>query len=146
MKQYTVQIPSYEYWRTQIKCQTGCPVHTDSRGYVQAIRKGNYELAYIIARGPNPFASICGRICAAPCEANCRRGTVDDAISIRALKRFVTEKYGSEAHTRWGSMLPSDTHKTGYELVTTSQLNKENRANEEVASIRELKVPGKSFP
>jgi NADPH-dependent glutamate synthase beta subunit-like oxidoreductase len=91
-------IPDYKYWRQNIKCQTGCPVHTDSRGYVRAIADGDYEEAYWIARMPNPLASICGRICGAPCELACRRGWIDSAISIRALKRFVTEKYGVEIY------------------------------------------------
>lgn len=52
---------------------------------------------YLIARGPNPLASICGRVCGAPCEAACRRGTIDQPISIRALKRFVTEQFGAES-------------------------------------------------
>ncbi len=54
----------------------------------------------MIARGPNPLASICGRVCGAPCEAACRRGSVDEAISIRALKRFVTERHGPESFTK----------------------------------------------
>jgi NADPH-dependent glutamate synthase beta subunit-like oxidoreductase len=72
-------------------------VRTDSGGYVQAIAEGRYEDAYIIARTPNPFASICGRVCAAPCEAKCRRGALDAPVSIRALKRFVCEKFGVES-------------------------------------------------
>jgi NADPH-dependent glutamate synthase beta subunit-like oxidoreductase len=64
---------------------------------VQAIAEGRYEDAYILARTPNPFASICGRVCAAPCEAKCRRGALDAAVSIRALKRFVCEKFGVES-------------------------------------------------
>jgi NADPH-dependent glutamate synthase beta subunit-like oxidoreductase len=83
-------------------------VHTDARGYVRAIASGDFEQAYLIARGPNPFASICGRICGAPCEISCRRGKIprtdDDGsfvaterpIAIRALKRFVCESYGAE--------------------------------------------------
>ncbi len=78
-------------------CRAACPVHTDAGGYVTAIAEGRYRDAYLIARGPNPFASICGRVCAAPCEAACRRGTVDAPIAIRALKRFVTERYGVES-------------------------------------------------
>ena len=62
-----VDIPDTDYWKRQIKCQDACPVHTDARGYVRAIAEGNYELAYLIARGPNPLASICGRVCGAPC-------------------------------------------------------------------------------
>ncbi len=56
---------------------------------------GDDELAYLIARGPNPLASICGRVCGAPCEAACRRGDLDKPISIRALKRFVCERFGT---------------------------------------------------
>ncbi|HEY6944270.1 MAG TPA: FAD-dependent oxidoreductase, partial [Candidatus Acidoferrum sp.] len=53
--------------------------------------------AYRYARVPNPFASICGRVCGHPCEPACRRGQFDAPISIRALKRFVTERYGPES-------------------------------------------------
>jgi NADPH-dependent glutamate synthase beta subunit-like oxidoreductase len=77
-------------------------VHTDARGYVRAIAEGDYELAYLIARGPNPLASICGRICGAPCEAACRRGSIDQPIAIRALKRFACEHYGPESRTNPG--------------------------------------------
>ncbi|PIX84856.1 MAG: pyridine nucleotide-disulfide oxidoreductase, partial [Nitrospirae bacterium CG_4_10_14_3_um_filter_53_41] len=82
---FQVVIPDYKYWRQNIKCQTGCPVNTDSRGYVRAIASGDYEKAYWIARTPNPLASICGRVCGAPCEIACRRGWIDTAVSIRAL-------------------------------------------------------------
>lgn len=86
-----------EYWIRNIKCQDACPVHTDARGYVTAIAEGRDEDAYRIARATNPFASICGRVCGAPCELNCRRGDIDAPVSIRALKRFVTEKHGPES-------------------------------------------------
>ena len=92
---FQVVIPDHNYWKQNIKCQTGCPVHTDSRGYVQAIAAGNYEQAYWIARTPNPLASICGRVCAAPVSWPAG-GWIDAAVSIRALKRFVTERYGVE--------------------------------------------------
>jgi NADPH-dependent glutamate synthase beta subunit-like oxidoreductase/ferredoxin len=85
-------------------CRAACPVHTDAGAYVTAIAEGRLRDAYLIARAPNPFASICGRVCAAPCEAACRRGTVDAPIAIRALKRFVTEQFGVEsfaANTVW---------------------------------------------
>lgn len=93
---YQVELPDVAYWRRQIKCQDACPVHTDARGYVRAIAAGDYRQAYLIARGPNPLASICGRICGAPCEAACRRGDYDQPIAIRALKRVATERYGAE--------------------------------------------------
>jgi NADPH-dependent glutamate synthase beta subunit-like oxidoreductase/ferredoxin len=93
---YHVEIPDVNYWRRQIKCQDACPVHTDARGYVRAIAAGDYRQAYLIARGPNPLASICGRICGAPCETACRRGDYDQPVAIRALKRTATERYGAE--------------------------------------------------
>jgi len=74
-----------------------CPVHTEAGRYVALIAEGRYRDAYHVARRPNPFASICGRICAAPCEPACRRGSIDQPISIRALKRFVCERYGVES-------------------------------------------------
>jgi formate dehydrogenase (NADP+) beta subunit len=103
-----VSIPSEQYQQDQISCQVACPVHTDARGYVRAIAEGRFEEAYLIARGPNPFASICGRICGAPCETACRRGkiprvdddgnfiAIDRPIAIRGLKRFVCDLYGPE--------------------------------------------------
>jgi formate dehydrogenase (NADP+) beta subunit len=103
---YRVRLADAGYWREQIKCQYACPVHTDARGYVRAIAAGDYEKAYLIARGPNPLASLCGRICGAPCEAACRRGTIDQPVSIRALKRFVCEKFGSEARGAGREMFP----------------------------------------
>jgi formate dehydrogenase beta subunit len=94
---YNIELPDVNYFARQVLCREGCPVRTDSGAYVQAIAEGRYEDAYIIARTPNPFASICGRVCAAPCEAKCRRGALDAAVSIRALKRFVCEKHGVES-------------------------------------------------
>ncbi len=94
---YTVEVPDVKYFTRQVLCREHCPVGTDSGGYVQAIAEGRDEDAYVIARTPNPFASICGRVCAAPCEAKCRRGALDAAVSIRALKRFVCEKHGVES-------------------------------------------------
>src|SRR3972149_10423328 len=96
---FKVEIPTLSYWQKQIKCQDACPVHTDARGYVRAIADRDYRKAYAIARGPNPLASICGRICGAPCEINCRRGSIDKPIAIRALKRFACEQYGVETRT-----------------------------------------------
>lgn len=85
-----------DYWVEMVKCQDACPVHTNACGYVNAIAEGRDADAYRIARATNPFASICGRVCGAPCEANCRRGTLDEPVAIRSLKRFVTGKFGPE--------------------------------------------------
>ncbi len=94
---YSIQIPDIEFWKNLVPCQIACPIHTDAGRYVQLIAEQKYEEAYLTARSPNPFASVCGRVCAAPCEDWCRRGKIDAPVSIRALKRFVTEKYGVES-------------------------------------------------
>ena len=109
MPHLKVQVPDEDYHKNLISCQAACPVNTDARGYIRAIAEGRFEEAYLIARGPNPFASICGWICGAPCETACRRGKVprvdddgvfvgiDRPVSIRALKRFACEQAGPEA-------------------------------------------------
>ncbi len=74
-------------------CQVACPVHTDVRGYVAAIARGNFEEAYALAREPNPLVYVCSHVCAHPCEEVCRRGDVDEPVAIAALKRFATEQH-----------------------------------------------------
>jgi formate dehydrogenase beta subunit len=91
---YQVFLPDIDYYQQNISCQAACPVRTDARGYVSAIARGDDEQAYLIARETNPFASTCGWVCGAPCEAACRRGKIDTPIAIRALKRFVNDRYG----------------------------------------------------
>src|SRR6516165_12295913 len=96
--------PDSDWLWSNEPCRAACPVHTDAGAYVTAIAEGDFERAYLIARAPNPFPSVCGRVCAAPCERACRRGSVDAPVSIRALKRFVTERFGVEsfaANTVW---------------------------------------------
>ncbi len=84
------------YYDTNIPCLAACPVHTNAGLYVAAIADGDDERAYLTARLPNPFSSVCGRVCAAPCEDACRRGEIDRPIAIRALKRYLTEQFGPE--------------------------------------------------
>ncbi|MFA5909145.1 MAG: FAD-dependent oxidoreductase [Vicinamibacterales bacterium] len=91
------ELPDLAHWKAQVKCQAGCPVATDAGRYVQLIADGRPEEAFLVARAPNPFASVCGRVCAAPCEDACRRGAIDAPVSIRALKRHVTEQFGVES-------------------------------------------------
>jgi NADPH-dependent glutamate synthase beta subunit-like oxidoreductase len=92
-----VRLPELAHWKAQVKCQAACPVQTDAGRYVQLVADGRDEDAFLVARAPNPFASVCGRVCAAPCEDACRRGAIDAPITIRALKRFLTEQYGVES-------------------------------------------------
>lgn len=99
---YDAVIPDLDYYLRQIDCRDGCPVNTDPRGYMIALHSGNYLEGYKIARGPNPFASICGMICGAPCEMTCRRDRVDKTLTCRAQKRFLDEWFGldKEAHIK----------------------------------------------
>ncbi len=99
---YDVVIPDLNYFIRQIDCRDGCPVNTDPRGYMLQLHAGNLLEGYKIARGPNPFASICGMICGAPCELTCRRDRVDKTLTIRAQKRYLGEWFGfdKEAHVK----------------------------------------------
>ena len=92
---------AWQVWRTmvgdpppvpQAPCQAACPAGTDAGRYVGAVAAGRYDDAYAIAAEFNPFPSVCGWICTAPCEAACRRGTLDEPISIRTIKRFASER------------------------------------------------------
>ena len=91
-----VTLPTDQYYEDEVECRSGCPVRTDARGYLLATTEGDYERAYAISRATNPFASICGKVCGAPCETACRRGDVDEPVSIRNIKGFLTEKHGPE--------------------------------------------------
>lgn len=99
---YDVVIPDLDYYLRQIDCRDGCPVNTDPRGYMIQLHAGNLLEGYKIARGPNPFASVCGVICGAPCEMTCRRDRVDKTLTIRAQKRYLDEWWGmgKEAHVK----------------------------------------------
>jgi formate dehydrogenase (NADP+) beta subunit len=86
-----------DWLNTNFPCMMACPAGTNAGRYVSLIAEGRFEEAYRYARDPNPMASVCGRVCAHPCETACRRGAIDRPISIRALKRFLTERFGPES-------------------------------------------------
>jgi NADH-quinone oxidoreductase subunit F len=72
-------------------CQAACPAGTDAGRYVGLVGAGRYDEAYAVAAEVNPFPSVCGWICTAPCESVCRRGVLDEPIAIRSLKRVAVE-------------------------------------------------------
>ena len=72
-------------------CQVACPAGTDAGRDVGLVGAGRYADAYAVAAEVNPFPSVCGWICTAPCEAACRRGVLDEPIAIRGLKRYAVE-------------------------------------------------------
>ena len=79
-------------------CQVACPVGTDAPSYLAYIWEEKYEEAFEAITATNPFSSICGRVCDAPCEPACRRTDSDGPIAIRNLKRFVMDKLGRDIH------------------------------------------------
>ena len=97
LKRYKDKKVDRDWLNTNFPCMMACPAHTNAGRYVALIAEGRFEEAYKFARDPNPLASICGRVCAHPCETACRRGEIDRPIAIRALKRFLTERYGPES-------------------------------------------------
>ena len=72
-------------------CRDACPTGQRAQGYIALIAEGRIEEAYRSIKRDNPFPAICGRICNARCEEACSRGQVDEPISIRSLKRYVTD-------------------------------------------------------
>jgi len=72
-------------------CQETCPVHLDIRGYIGLIADGKFEEALALIRERLPFPGVIGRICPHPCEQQCNRGTQDEPLAVRALKRFVAD-------------------------------------------------------
>ena len=69
-------------------CQGACPIHQDVRGYLKAVADGRFRDAVALIRETNPLPLVCGTICPHPCERECLRGTFDDPVGIRAVKRF----------------------------------------------------------
>ncbi len=80
-------------------CQHACPAGIDVPAYVAFIAQGDYAKAVEVIREHNPFPAICGRICHHPCESKCRRGEVDQPVSIRYLKRFAADWFYANSKT-----------------------------------------------
>lgn len=72
-------------------CRGSCPAGVNAQGYVGLIAKGKFLEALDLVRERMPFAGTCGRICHHPCEKNCNRSDIDEAVSVRNLKRFVAD-------------------------------------------------------
>jgi NADH-quinone oxidoreductase subunit F len=73
------------------KCINACPAGVESPSYLALVAQGRYAEGLAIHRERNPFASICGRVCPAFCEQKCRRGEIDESISIRLVKRYMAD-------------------------------------------------------
>ena len=72
-------------------CEHACPAGVDVPAYVSLIAEGRMDDAYAVVRESNPFPSVCGRVCTAYCESQCRRSQLDESVSIRLLKRAAAD-------------------------------------------------------
>ena len=73
-------------------CKTACPAHIAVQGYLKMAAQGRYKEALALIKKENPFPAVCGRVCNRRCEDACTRGTVDQAVSIDAVKKFIAQK------------------------------------------------------
>ena len=81
-------------------CKTACPAHIAVQGYLQLAKEGRYEEALALIKKDNPLPAVCGRVCNKRCEDACTRGTIDEAVAIDDVKRFIAER-DLKADTRY---------------------------------------------
>ena len=73
-------------------CKTACPAHIGIQGYLQLAKEGRYEDALALIKKDNPLPAVCGHVCNRRCEDACTRGTIDKAVAIDEVKRFIAER------------------------------------------------------
>ena len=73
-------------------CKTACPAHIAVQGYLKMAAQGRYRDALALIKKENPFPAVCGRICNRRCEDACTRGTIDQAVAIDAVKKFIAQQ------------------------------------------------------
>ena len=73
-------------------CKTACPAHIAVQGYLQLAKEGRYEDALALIKKDNPLPAVCGHVCNHRCEDACTRGTIDEAVAIDEVKRFIAER------------------------------------------------------
>ena len=81
-------------------CKTACPAHIAVHGYLKKAAQGKYQEALALIKKENPFPAVCGRICNRRCEQACTRGTMDQAVAIDEVKKFIAEQ-DLHARTRY---------------------------------------------
>lgn len=74
----------------EAQCINACPAHINIPGFVALMKESRVEDAYKLMRKDNPLSSICGSVCARPCEFRCRRGEITSTVGVRALQRFIS--------------------------------------------------------
>lgn len=107
---YSKRTDVLEWFNRVIKCLSTCPARTNVPAYIKLLKEGDFERAYRVNRFANLFPAILGRVCTHPCEDNCRRGKIDEPVSICALKRATAD------YSEKGTELP-----LGLESITKKQ-------------------------
>lgn len=99
------------YSKITAPCMDACPIHLDIPRYIEMIKEAKFAESLDVIRERLPLPGVVGRVCFRYCEEHCRRGNLDEAISIKALKRFVADQELSEKKEPGYQVTPSD--KTG---------------------------------
>ena len=81
-------------------CKTACPAHIAVQGYLKLAAQGRYQEALALIKKENPFPAVCGRVCNRRCEQACTRGTIDKAVAIDEVKRYIAQ-LDLDAETRY---------------------------------------------
>ena len=81
-------------------CKTACPAHVAVQGYLKLAKEGRYDDALALIKKDNPLPAVCGHVCNRRCEDACTRGTIDEAVAIDEVKRFLAER-DLNAETRY---------------------------------------------
>lgn len=94
-------------------CKTACPAHVSVQGYLKLAAQGRYREALALIKKDNPFPAVCGSICNRRCEDACTRGTIDHAVAIDEVKKFIARK-DLEAENRYIPPVITPTNKGGF--------------------------------
>lgn len=91
--------PEYRFHRKDVvpetgtaPCKTWCPAHIAVQGYIKMASEGRYKEALALIKHENPFPAVCGRVCNHPCELHCTRSSIDQAVAIDDIKKFIAEQ------------------------------------------------------
>jgi NADH-quinone oxidoreductase subunit F len=126
-------------------CNHTCPAGVKAHRYVREISRGNFENAYLVVRESMPLPSACGTVCFHPCETRCKRGQLDQAIAVRALKGAAV-RYGASAEKR----IPTSRRRTGKKVAVvgsgpaglTAAYYLSKKGGHDVTILEELPVVG----
>ena len=95
-------------------CKTACPAHIAVQGYLKMAAQGRYQDALALIKKENPFPAVCGRVCNRRCEDACTRGTVDQAVAIDAVKKFIAQQ-DLNAETRYVPPIVPPSNRGGFD-------------------------------